>query len=380
MRSILRFALLSTALPCLLVHLASAQSGSTISAISIGHNPAGPLATGSVTGHIYCGDTHRPARMARIRLHPVPVSNPDRTQRLEQLIGNGTSSETGMDGEFNIQHVKPGTYYLSVSFPGYVDPANAIDSTDLWSKDEQVLANAISKLQTLQVDNGSTRADVTLERGGSLTGTVHYDDGSPAANVHMMVLKVNQNGKTAPVTFGTTLGQPVTDDRGVFRLTSLPPGTYYVVAQATLPKNHPGLPRKVGDREIPMPSLQSILIFAPSSFGQKGATPYEVGYGEERDSVEVTLNFTRLHTVSGSISGLPGNKTSYVYLRDVSTDSGYPGGTSIGADGTFYIENVPDGSYQLSVNRAKAPKVNINVHGSDVNGLTLSAASETAQQ
>lgn len=330
-----------------------------------------PLATGSVTGHVYCADTRRPARLARVMLRAVPAAKAERRSDAIVISGFGGLNNTGLNGEFSVEHVKPGSYYVSVQMPGYVDPLNSVDSKDLNDPSPEAQMRVRQKVQMVDVGTDAARVDVTIDRGGTIGGVVKYDDGSPAANVRVMPMQVDKDGRRSGL--GSTLTP--TDDRGVFRISGLAPGTYTLSAAVTLPSSRPGHTMKVGDREMTMPQMRFVNIYAPSTFHRSEATPYEVGYGTERNDVEITLNFSALHTVSGQVAGADEAHRAMVMLRDMSGSNGdsFNRGGQVSKDGSFYVDDVPDGTYQVTLSGTANPVTTITVHGSDVNDLKLSA-------
>src|SRR5215469_4051488 len=119
---VLSFALIAAAF--VFCHPSSAQQPST----------AAP--GGTVTGHVICGDTQRPARFAGVTLFGVPKdvapapkldSNSDQAQVvafLKTTMGtvNLVQAQTNMDGVFTVNNVAPGDYYVFASVAGYLQP------------------------------------------------------------------------------------------------------------------------------------------------------------------------------------------------------------------------------------------------------------------
>ena len=103
MRSVLFFLLLPT--------LALAQS------------PAPhPENLGTVTGHITCSDTQRPARLAKVRLFPVNIGDSDFNNEFGIFRPDLPSVQTDLSGAYTLRNVRAGQYYLSVEFAGYIAP------------------------------------------------------------------------------------------------------------------------------------------------------------------------------------------------------------------------------------------------------------------
>ena len=80
--------------------------------------PAKPVVVpkGRITGHIYCADTHKPARGATLLLVPVPSTGGG------QVGGTNSFARAGMSGSFDFEHVAPGEYSVIGLLPGYLSP------------------------------------------------------------------------------------------------------------------------------------------------------------------------------------------------------------------------------------------------------------------
>ncbi len=100
--------------------------------------PALPPATGSVTGHVFLGDSHLPARMASVTLLPVVSSNAASGLQVDYFnfhvrVGKSPGGEhyspTQFDGSFVIRDVIPGSYYVFAEKEGYVSPIHPPNGT-----------------------------------------------------------------------------------------------------------------------------------------------------------------------------------------------------------------------------------------------------------
>src|ERR1035437_7397496 len=74
-----------------------------------------PGTTGTVYGHVLCGDSGRPARMASVTLQPVvasplPTSPTNSSASRVNRSAPTTVVQTLMDGSFTIPNVSPGDY------------------------------------------------------------------------------------------------------------------------------------------------------------------------------------------------------------------------------------------------------------------------------
>ena len=137
-----------------------------------------------------------------------------------------------------------------------------------------------------------------------IQGKLQWDDGTPAAGVNVSVQSTNSAaGGPTDLTrvvsqlgggFGGGLGGfQTSDDRGVFRITGLAPGSYWVRATMMTPAADPG--SGMGQR------MSSIVMYAPGKVRQSEAQVIALKSGEERDDLQFVLDLSTLHSVSGHV-------------------------------------------------------------------------------
>ena len=208
-------------------------------------------AAGTVSGHVFLGDTNGPARFAHVLLKKVPDgtakagsdSGEDLVSMLGALMGGDddddtkkptgavkggppaakadakpkkddadeaaamgafasimasagdmlTSATVDASGAYTLGGVKPGTYYIHAVLPGYVDPLAAFSPMDLASKDPAMQAKLKAAVQTITVSGtGVVHQDLRMEQGAAISGRVLYDDGSPAVGWKVSVSPVKK--------------------------------------------------------------------------------------------------------------------------------------------------------------------------------------------
>jgi len=240
-----------------------------------------------------------------------------------------------------------------------------------------------------------TNADVKLWRPASISGTVRDELGEPVVGVPVRALVTVQVAGRGQRAAGPTTE---TDDRGVYRLAGLQPGTYVIQApsvQITLPAvaapARPGPPsaappsgrgsataalpdvpalvrvdgslgRMVGHFATPPPDSGGkvyAMAFHPSARSVAEATPVSVGYGDQRENVDVQLTLVPAVSVSGRVAG-PAQSLAKMPIRLVPVGSE---SLSVGADaaftqtdeeGSFTFLQVPAGDYTLIASRTMA--------------------------
>jgi len=312
---------------------------------------------GSISGRVFCSDTNQPARFATIMIEPPP----------HKLVPNeqpnpSPTARTALDGSFHFPKVKPGTYFLLAEYAGYVSPFAKTPPASGEGTDPAVVEKLEKLLEKITVAaNKDTVIEIELERGATIAGTVHYDDGSPANSLQITLLRQWDDGKLTPIAphFGARLGMigPAThtDDNGYFRIAGLPSGKYILETTfPTLSMSYAGLfggPNLVEARNNESASLS---VFSGNVFRRKDAKPLEVVAGEERDGADIIIPLLGLHSINGSIlalsDGHPINsaKIELLYADDKSSLRNI----DLDEDGRFNFSNVPQGEYILRITEA----------------------------
>ncbi len=78
-----------------------------------------------------------------------------------------------------MQHVRPGSYFVVVTAAGYLTPIVEFTQAELAHPTPEIAQHIAAVLQMVNVQPNSTAAvDVRLQHGGSLSGTVRFDDGA----------------------------------------------------------------------------------------------------------------------------------------------------------------------------------------------------------
>lgn len=226
---------------------------------------------------------------------------------------------------------------------------------------------------------------VAIWKPGAISGAVRDEAGEPAVGVVVRVLKrVRIQGRDEFV------AGPVarTDDRGRYRLHTLPPGRYVVQipsVQASVPTS-----AKVGDADerlalrprppiatevldlldvdqahrlaigryaVPPPPANGRhfsypVIFHPAATSVAEATTIELKFGDDRQNVDLTLTPVQSVRVSGVVDGPPESFRSLTLrLLPAGLENlgfGSEAATAlVASDGRFTFLNVPTGQYTV---------------------------------
>ncbi|HWP43576.1 MAG TPA: carboxypeptidase-like regulatory domain-containing protein [Blastocatellia bacterium] len=259
-------------------------------------------------------------------------------------------TSTDEKGEFQVEGLGPGLYSIGVMAPGFVDaefPAPA------------------------RYYRPGDTASFTMMKGGVITGTVTNMEGEPVVAVGVRAVRVRDaEGRRLRVQRGVRTAQ--TDDRGIYRIYGLPPGSYIVMAGGSAIANNT-LTAYAEDTPTFFPSATRDTAAEIVVLAGIGATGIDIRYRGEKG-----------HAVSGAVSGaVPparGGSISVALVNAVTgVDEASTSATLIDNNRAFAFYGVPDGEYEVmargyspSEGSAVSPARRITVKGSDVTGVELS--------
>jgi hypothetical protein len=368
---------------------------------------------GTVTGHVYCADSNAPARFAKVLLKSTAGGNSgdDFMKRLEenmakiadksgasatptkpltedkksalaaaskgmtQALDMMNASTVGLNGEFTFAGVKPGTYYVHTIYAGYIDPFDQFSDEDFSSADPAVRAR-IAQIPTI-TGSDAAHAELRLERGAAISGTILFDDGSPASGWIVSVIKPGTpesaaDGASIAMNQALAMSGAVqlakSDDMGRFRITGLAAGNYALRASLNaMPIGVTG--NNIGDGG----SGISLVVYTGNTFSRGDAKAVSVGAGEESTGADITVNAHALHNITGHVVAKPDAHTvnvGSVALTSV-TNPALHMTAAIRDDGSFHFEYLPKGmTYTLTVADAADGK-NTPASGPGFMGLHL---------
>jgi len=242
--------------------------------------------------------------MATIVLQPADAVDNYRPDSSAQVTTHAEGVQTQLDGSFSIQHVSPGTYYVIASAPGYLSPlaffsANLGDRLKSQEALKEQIANSLPRVTVKP--NSSVSVNTTLERGAAVSGTVLYDDGSPASglSVRALIQRKDQWISFPFTLFDREIPSARTDDKGSYRISGLPAREYLVEVQLNLSKfSYRSDGNSSGGSSS---SYASMPIYSGGKLRPKVATPFLLGSGEERRGEDIEIPASKFHTVRGGI-------------------------------------------------------------------------------
>lgn len=309
--------------------------------------------TGQVAGTVIAGDTQQPARFVQVTLISTSAGTNNNDDGFRGF-GGMANARTEVDGTFLATDVAPGDYYVMASAPGYMTERSILQAGVNAGADPGALLAQIPVVHVIA--NATSSVTVGMQRGGTISGRVQWEDGSPAAGLTVQAVSSDTN-----VAMPTALqalqtpggGQPgaLTDDRGAFRISGLPSGNY-VVMTVIQNRGNGGFQR--GGQISP------IRVYGSGLFHKADAKPISVRAGDERSDVRMVIDLHGLHTVTGHASTTASGlsvASGRVSLSDP-TDPSLQLLGSIDANGQFTVKYVPPGNYTMVIAGASTSAAN----------------------
>ncbi len=298
-------------------------------------------------------DTNAPARRASVILQPAEQIDAIRPGEEQHVSSRGEMVQTLLDGGFTIPHVEPGDYYVIATQQGYVSPLASIyvppadpSASDVSKPKKPVMS---APRMTVQSDL-PVSVNVSIERGAAVSGTILYDDGSPAVGVLVSIL-VRAKKDWTELPSSPVAGQSYsagTDDQGHYRISGLPAGVYLLEANLSLSGMHYKIVE--GGTSVGTWPIYSLSFYGTGSSRRKDGVPITVAAGEEFGGQDFEIPLAKLHTVRGSIIAahdghiVNGGKLALLYPDDRSEAAH----ASVSKeDNTFTFAFVPEGDYIL---------------------------------
>lgn len=281
-----------------------------------------------------------------------PVANATVFLRGSAPMFQPRTAGTDSEGRFQVAGLDPLLYGVSVAAPSYTMPPRDPDSPPVYYR----------------VGENIT---ITVIKGGVITGTVLNTNGDPVVQIGVRAVMIRDSRGEAP-RFIAFQQQRATDDRGIYRLYGLTPGTY-LVSTTTRPA-YPE-PMSAYDGEAP--------TFSPSAT-RDTAAEITVRSGEET-TADIRYRGDPGRTVSGKVIGLSDLQTPVpIGVQLLQTTSGVSMSVAssfqraaAGGDG-FAFHGVADGEYDVvaqhfsgQTDAAVSEPRHIVVKGGDVTGIEL---------
>ena len=271
--------------------------------------------------------------------------------------GESYTASTDAEGHFRVENVAPGRYRIFIERTGFVGVNGQGRESDV---------NVVTVQAGQSVEDQLFRMLPTA----TITGRITDEDGDPLPGARIIALR-KKPGKT----MREAVASNNTNDLGEYRLASLFPGQYSILAMPPPDfRDYEKQPEKSPPGEA-APDTRYLTTYYPGTNDPAQATSVAVNAGDEIP-INLTLVPQRTYRVRGVVTGIPAGQKPTVELFSKSGDSLRANASEIGSDGQFEIRGVAPGSYVMKMatesgTQALTARQDINVVASDVEGVKL---------
>lgn len=245
---------------------------------------------------------------------------PARAVRISVRVGEGMevirAAETDAQGRYVLADLPKTTVRLAASKRGYV--TRAVEGADS------------NLLLDLAVDEALAGQDFDLMPGGVITGRVTDALGEPMQGVQVEA-QLARGSPGAPL----WAGRAITDDRGVYRIFGLEPGSYLLLARS------PAF--QTGRRAAPQ--------YYPGAGDRSRAEPVQVAPGGETAGIDLNFVADSTYRVSGKIADADPRQLARIHIRAEAEGARAANGPEfarVDPDGRFVLTDLPAGAYIVS--------------------------------
>ncbi len=265
----------------------------------------------------------------------------------------GTMVVTDEDGNFRVTGLSPSLYSVNV----FQTKEYAMQSSQIFDRREQ---------RYYRVGDNIT---LTLVKGGVITGRVTTPDGQPMIGVQVTATMV-RDAEGYPIRQSFSGRPRMTDDRGIYRLFGLLPGTYIVGTNGRMMYSQMS------------PSHGSVTTYHPSST-RDTAAEMAVTSGGEVTGADIRFRGERGHLISGTVAVASApSPSSFINIILISPATGQFVGSGYvrpdDANRGFAVHGVTDGEYEIvarsgdneGITLTSIPR-RVTVKGADITGIEL---------
>ncbi len=314
--------------------------------------------TGTITGRVIADDG-QPIPHAKVNIAGIGG--------FKKIMSGRVQIVTDENGAFLADGLDPVAYKVTAYAPGYIQMP---DGTA-----EQSVATGS---RFVRVGENVT---IRMIRGGVITGRVTNSFGEPVIGIPVETTRVrDENGR--PISGEAGVNELVmnrqTDDRGVYRIYGLAPGSYIVSVGSGA----------FGFSPRPTPFSGRMKIYYPSSSTRDTAQEVSVRSGDEANGIDIRYRSERGFAISGKVSGTPSGEHGVIAMATTVITLTKPGTDSIlattvvmptGEANSYAFYGLPNGDYEAVATRtnmndlsgmASAPR-RVTINGRDVTGIDL---------
>src|SRR5215510_6019184 len=273
------------------------------------------------------------------------------------------SATTDSEGRYKLSSVAAGAYVLLAHAPAYV-----VQTSERRRRDNSGKALNVAENDNLE------NVDITMTRGGVMTGIVTDEDGRPVIAESVTIFRLDQQGKRIATDVFEAFGREETDDQGVYRIFGIEAGRYLVAAGSS--------PEEINTR---MGAFYR-RTFHPDTTDESKAKVIEIKPGGENENVDIRIaRPTKGYAASGRVidaetgKPVPGVMIHYGILKE--TGRGASASFNLvnwptNSAGEFRLEGLSPNNYKVGVANLEksdfySDQVDFEIVNGDVTGLEL---------
>jgi hypothetical protein len=287
--------------------------------------------TGRIRGRVLAAETGAPLRRAQVRISGQDVAP--------------KTALTDAEGRYEFRELPAGRFSVMASKSGYV--------TVQYGQTRPFESGRPIELAEQQAADG---ADITMPRGGVISGRILDEFGEPVADANVTSVRQTWSGGRRRLVPAGRMAQ--TNDLGQFRLYGLPPGDYYV--SATLRGAEPFMFDMMGGGGAGPAASGTASGYAPTYFpgsaSASDAQKVNIAPGQEISGTDFALLPVRLSRIAGIVVGAEGKPLEGAMVNLIPAARGADpalammgNGTRTSKDGAFILNGVTPGDYTLQV-------------------------------
>jgi hypothetical protein len=270
-----------------------------------------------VSGRVIREDTGEGLAKAIVTLYP-------QDQRTSEAVDGQLVAQTGADGAFVFVGVPGGSYAISASRNGFV------------------IRPGRSPHFSLDAGQNLTQLNIKFLPAGAISGVVVDQDREPVAAVNVTALRLDYlpgGAREAQENARVT-----TDDRGIFRLSGLRPGSYFLRTGGQIQHPRDASPLK----QSPERTLQYRETYYPEdAAASEAAQPIRLTAGGEAANVQIAVRPEARFRIEGKFEGANRpTQVSYARTGGLVSNVGYS--AQVQSDGSFQIRDLAPGEYVLN--------------------------------
>ncbi len=335
-----------------LIYLLAALACFSFSVVSIqAQEPAPNKNSGSISGRVTVDG--KPKAGLVVELLTTDTNGPRRP------IAKATTSKTG---KYVLTNVGAGTFDVSPSAPTLVVP-------------NQGQSGQSGKSVMIETGERVKGIDFDLVSRGSISGQVRDVSGEPVKGQRVELILRGEDNYSRPF-YSSESGDFTTNDKGVYRISDVPPGRYIVKVGTAYGLTTYGRSEK---SRVNYPET-----FHPNTDEASKATIVEVTSGRETADIDITVGRPlKIYEIVGQLIVVEtGAPVPNVGLEVITTSANGKGSSHLGgafrsnANGEFRIPNAMPGHYVVApesdrVSNTYGDPISFDIKDEDVTGLKI---------